>query len=316
MRILAYVLIVLSTFTFLAQAETDGARKHPNSDTNQQQEVAPNPLPVIDSPKPRPENKLYPAADSCDSRKGSDGEQEGRDSGPSGWWIIVVTGILAGITWWQAHLTRVAIKSQATTSHAQLLHSREAAKMQLFLTDDTRKRELRAYLSIKVVKNPERNTFGFVNSPNQYTPDDCGHISGVSFTIKNTGKTPAHKVTPCFFGEVKSPDTIAFPFDQEGASGGSFVIHPDMTIDVIVPTINLRKGDFAAIQSGSGSFYLWGKVEYRDVFGKECWTEFRFVFSAVQFSGSIYALAGYLHFAEGNRTEETEKSANPNEATH
>jgi len=124
---------------------------------------------------------------------------------------------------------------------------------------DTSERQLRAYLSNKIIEIP-------VNI------DDRGKLS-VTTAVKNYGNTPAHNMMGTnHIGIYNLPITDTNPLDK-------VIFADEISKSSIAPgevyymTIALKKqftqNDISIIESGGRALFLVGKIKYVDVFGKQ-----------------------------------------------
>jgi hypothetical protein len=99
-------------------------------------------------------------------------------------------------------------------------------------------------------------------------------------TIKNFGQTPAHNVR--HFGDMCVRE---FPLDEhlpdsgEGGILSSGILPPGghATKYVKIPqNLPLGEGDKGDLQRRTKALYVFGRIDYRDVFGNECWTTYRY----------------------------------------
>ncbi|MGQ0742021.1 MAG: hypothetical protein ACT4OG_06970, partial [Alphaproteobacteria bacterium] len=101
-------------------------------------------------------------------------------------------------------------------------------------------------------------------------------IPGVAFTIKNGGQTPGLKVIcwakidviePANEGNLKAPQLQ----DQFTFTLGPGVISPKaMWFDR-----SLGATEIADIMAGQRAIYIYGRIEYQDIFKRPQWTDFR-----------------------------------------
>jgi hypothetical protein len=125
-------------------------------------------------------------------------------------------------------------------------------------------RELRAYVgvtdaSIQASKNPEQT------------------LIKAEMTIRNAGQTPAYdfNVIATFdFHEI--PRTEFAPYDKTIKQSRS-TLGPDSEVDVplIAPKL-LTAEHLKAVKDGKFAFFFYGKIKYRDAFGKDRFTDFRY----------------------------------------
>jgi hypothetical protein len=123
-------------------------------------------------------------------------------------------------------------------------------------------RELRAYVGIR--QNPTRNM--------QSVPTTTIYIY-----FKNHGKTPARNVRFLFNGPAvfDHEETAVFPPPVD-LSLARTLMQPGMrhTFFKEVSTEPIRE-HWDALRAGQRFVFIWGKIEYTDVFDKSHWTTFR-----------------------------------------
>lgn len=135
-----------------------------------------------------------------------------------------------------------------------------AAGYQGWVARDTEKRSLRAYVGgTGEIKFKEETLF----SPTQ-----------ISLSIQNYGETPATDVK--IFGNwydtapgKELPDDFAFSETHECPEGeGVAVLYPKTPIPAQMPSCEKAVADRAKRVFMSGTLYLYGHIEYRDVFSE------------------------------------------------
>jgi hypothetical protein len=152
-------------------------------------------------------------------------------------WLVIVTAILAGIT---AGLIYVGVRQE--------LHLR-----------DTARKELRAYLTI-------------ADGSLYFLPND---VLRAEIKMVNSGKTPAHEVTPAIYGECRDPinneifETVSPMRHKQPIAPGSHW------------TVGYEFGIFSEEQKREllerkKLVFVWGRITFKDIFGKEQEINFRF----------------------------------------
>ena len=122
-------------------------------------------------------------------------------------------------------------------------------------SDDTAKRELRAYVGtehIGVLDNPVRG----------------------GIVVKNFGRTIATEVEVRIAGAFANTQPIA-NFSLGGRKCKA--IHMPSEVTQWNEPVAIQGNDRALLNSGTGSVYVWGRIDYKDVFGEPHWTTFRFM---------------------------------------
>jgi hypothetical protein len=130
-------------------------------------------------------------------------------------------------------------------------------------SEKTAERQLRAYVGIT-----EATVSDFA----------VGQILRVSMTIKNSGQTPAYKVTQHYSimgGEYPRKD----PLPQVIVPGGSSTLGPGEVHLLEIPLHGpLPSSAYSQITSGGAAIYIWGRVMYEDAFGYNRETRFSYIF--------------------------------------
>ncbi len=173
------------------------------------------------------------------------------------------------------------------------------AGYQAWVSRNTAIRELRAYMSIELlIDDPRTGPFSEITET---------YIAGPKFTVKNGGKTPAHKCNIWLMGGVgpNAPEESYFVIKKLAdminttIPAGSFhVLDPD--------GLSLETGQLGAIKAQRAKVYYWGIIRYRDSFKKDRWTRFRMESEwALDPSIAGYWLTMPSFTVSGNDTEET-----------
>ncbi|QOJ34144.1 MAG: hypothetical protein HRU82_03885 [Nitrospira sp.] len=193
------------------------------------------------------------------------------------------TAVIAGITAGIAIFSLRAIRDQVEANRVAAKAAQDAADATtktVKAMQDTAERQLRAYLFVGVEKCPN------LSAP--AAPE-------FRIFIKNAGQTPAHDVF-----HWTNMGILPFPLREEppGPDPSSpmikTVIAPgaDFVAEHKGPPILTAKA-IAAIQDGSQyRLYAWGQVLYRDIFGINRTTKFRFMHGGPDIS------PGTMHYCE------------------
>lgn len=203
----------------------------------------------------------------------TDKTEHHRDYSSSEWWMVYITSILAAITIALALYTARLWGATNTLAKG---------------AEDTAKRRLRAYML------PEKAWLINIEDPRLT----------YSFQAKNYGQTPAHQVTVWvewrYFDDIRK---IEIPTERPeipnlskfliGAQG--FTLHSDC--------IYLNDERKKKIRDGEAMFFIFGDIRYKDIFGINRTTKFRFAWGGGYeiTPGPIGALD--VH-AEGNETDD------------
>ncbi len=128
---------------------------------------------------------------------------------------------------------------------------------------DTAERQLRAYV---FVSDTNYDSTG-VTFPNvvAYMP-----------TMKNSGQTPAYDVV--FRTQIAfCPKDKLPPLEPLGDNVSYAPLAPGAVLKSPQPPMQIDLGRLALIQAGTHAVYLYGRIEYRDIFGTLRHTTFRYV---------------------------------------
>lgn len=126
--------------------------------------------------------------------------------------------------------------------------------------DETAKKELRAYVGIERVRIIDFD-------------DNFPHRG--QFIIQNFGKTMAMNTNIWINGVMTDKDIFHFPLEDKDIKSTT-VVMPNESIGGIEQNLPRHPRNIANTADITKSFYLWGRIEYKDVFGKPHWTIFRF----------------------------------------
>lgn len=160
-------------------------------------------------------------------------------------WTAVITGVLVLVT---GVLAFVTYKLWTATNKL------------VIGADNTARHELRAYMGVERVTIQDTHRGGFPGFG--------------KFTIRNFGKTMAKDAQIWIVGSlITVKEMTDFPLGERKSKQ---VIMPNESIGFHEP-IEFETGDLELFNRGIGYVYLWGRIEYTDVFGEPHWTTFRFV---------------------------------------
>lgn len=193
------------------------------------------------------------------------------------WWQVWIgAGALCGliVTLW---LTRRSV--QAATKAA------DAANLTVAVMEKTATRELRAYIDV---------------SPVSMSGPHINQIFRANIRATNRGQTPARDVV-CVFGVCVRDFPLKEPLENIdavksitkpsrsvlGGNGGYSDYYPQTWGPITETELN-------ALMSGKKAIWVFGRVTYRDVFGGEQWTEYRFM------TGGDRGINGIWTAEEGN----------------
>lgn len=173
------------------------------------------------------------------------------------WWLVVVGFITFGVVGWQAILMRCHAK------HFEKL-ARETAKS-VAVSQDTAKRQLRAYIVVII-------------GDAMWQEREKGYRFGALPLLKNSGQTPAYKVT--FIAKAAILPTELpkdYKLSEMGDEAGETMVGPghQMTMHAKVDDF-VHDSEVQAIKTGDRdkSLYTWGIIRYEDCFGEPHYTRF------------------------------------------
>lgn len=163
-------------------------------------------------------------------------DKEGKEQANREWAAIYVSGGAAGIA----------------------LLALLVALWQLGVAAATAKKQLRAYLGV---------------TPQDIRILEKNHLQ-TYIEVLNTGSTPAKKVRQWTKIEIRPPATKdPFPLDEVGygvrpiVPGAKWLLGMEM---------NTTDQQFAALQMQMLAIFVWGRVEYEDIYGEHQWLTFRY----------------------------------------
>jgi hypothetical protein len=199
------------------------------------------------------------------------------------WWLAVLTGGLVFVASGQGVFIARSDKTARIAANAAK-RAADATSASVDLARDTAKRQLRAYVTVNGVirtKNP-------------------GDLSGEGFAvlvdIKNSGQTPASDSLQWARIEIREfPLVTRLPIHcLENPTKG---ILPPEAKNLAFPTFTraLTTIEENAILANHTAVYVYGEIEYLDVFGDRQLTQFRF-----RCNGQGYPLGLFKADAEGN----------------
>jgi hypothetical protein len=137
-----------------------------------------------------------------------------------------------------------------------------AGEKQRKLSEDTARRQLRAYVFVAQVEIVDVGTSN-VNA---------------AVIIRNTGQTPAYDVTVSTGANAFNiPGNVTFTPTPVGPDSSRFIFGPDGLgrRNISLHSIIGAQTAIAAIKNGNGALYVWGEILYKDAFGEGQHTRFR-----------------------------------------
>jgi hypothetical protein len=97
----------------------------------------------------------------------------------------------------------------------------------------------------------------------------------VEISLKNSGRTPAHKVRYSITGELRSPGDIR-NFIYPNLSARNQPIAPNSHWTVGHEFLQLTRDDIQDVVTDKKWVYIWGQAEYFDIFGTRQTLKFRY----------------------------------------
>jgi len=191
--------------------------------------------------------------------------------------LFLVTGVLAVFTFrlWRA--------TQTLVRDAEVAARDTIAQMQR-----AEERELRAYVTAEggTISNvfpaqlPVAAYIALLRMPTS-TPLNNGFMQ-VEVTIKNSGKTPAYRVE--HWANVQGSEyPLVSPLIPEGARSSGYmsraIISPGGTNQKPITAVALTADQLTTLGAGTHAIYVYGEIRYRDAFGKDRWTRYRYLYA-------------------------------------
>lgn len=151
--------------------------------------------------------------------------------------------------------------------------------------EDTARRQLRAYVSVRLDGNMFYGKDGLLNAP---------------FITKNNGSTPAHgMICSVNIGLFRFPLNVELDPPAYSKTSSNFVLFPGEDVRQYgILSSQLNQPEVEAIKNGEGAIYVWGEVRYTDSFKQQHSTQFRMYSAGNDFSRGELA---YHH--EGNNAD-------------
>ena len=168
-------------------------------------------------------------------------------------WITWFTGVLAGV----AILQLIVIGTQIHYMHGGLALSR-----------DTAIRQLRAYVCIAT---------GIVKFRMPNLPEAQIHI-------KNYGQTPAYDVQMWISTWIEEfPLKVTLPTPQKGFNMSAAILAPNEAPHVLIAEHDpVLAESVPLLGTPKGTIYIYGEIQYRDAFGVQRHTKYRYIYGGSQ----------------------------------
>jgi hypothetical protein len=146
---------------------------------------------------------------------------------------------------------------------------------QAWISRDTARRQLRAYLSMH---------------PKVFGGFGTTHVIRIEFLTINHGQTPAFDISHVFNIDIfpwKLPDDFVFPAAIHTVNTSNTVFPKDEDIRVLFNHIRLlTAAEEASVTAGTHKIYVWGVTEYHDAFGNPHKTIFNASVGGAEFAQS------------------------------
>jgi hypothetical protein len=221
-------------------------------------------------------------------------------------WITGVLAFFTGALWLATYrlardakeaAARQAIDMQnslriANESVWAELDSAGSAKRAANIMADTAKRQLRAYI------------FEHADTDNT---KQCPEGWVVDVEIRNAGQTPAYDVRcASTLRPLIDPLPKDFEFNPPVFDEGMFVVNPGIPRANSVKTEFMVPSDRTAVGNGDKVLYLWGRIEYVDVFERPHFAEYRLRFQVEVRGDNIFGQ--WVYCAQGNDVDRDKQS--------
>ena len=189
------------------------------------------------------------------------------------YWTIGVVGWITDIgTWFDTHngaiaaLAALFVAAFTFTLWRSTNSLWNAGERQLAHLEITAQRQLRAYVLVDQIETgPATEPFPLAG---RYQID-----------LKNFGQTPAHDVATHHTVHFGDPDETRVNFTLEPVVGdlpSRGVLGPGGTVRLRTPDMDMTREEKARVTSGSLRLYIFGEVRYRDAFGCQHVSTFRY----------------------------------------
>jgi hypothetical protein len=174
--------------------------------------------------------------------------------------LVIFTGLLVvvGAYQWRA-LVRAERISASTAKAAQ--DSADVTRDAVKLSEKTAQQQLRAYIVISAMEKVTDPSF-----PNHVT---------VEINYINAGQTPAYEIELVANIDIREyPLKTGLP-NVAAAKTATRILGPKIGNHTRIKTrVPLRPEDEAAIVAGNKAVYVWGRIDYRDIFEERRFIEF------------------------------------------
>ncbi len=228
----------------------------------------------------------------------------------------IAIALFTGTLWWATigmfrtaqeqskHMeTSIAVADKSAKAAQE---SADAAKSTVEAMKDTAERQLRAYVYMETIDTvniipPPR---GKVQPPNAWVYQPASGPLAI-LVIKNTGQTPAHDVvhwgeiyfdefphnSPLPYGDRNMPDHLRTKFTMP--PGGKTFKQRGITKPLTADQI-------AKLRAGTHAIYVYGDIFYKDIFGKNHSSYFKYFIRGPGFTHNFNPMIGYGEGNEGD----------------
>jgi hypothetical protein len=207
-----------------------------------------------------------------------DPRHNGRD------WHDIASLFVWGATFLAAVAAAFFTGRQAYLANKQLKVARDV----LAVTQDTEKRQLRAYIT----SNGGGATVGL-------EPKTKKIMMHGAVRLHNSGGTPAYNLTVKVAAKIATRDAISFteigPINDEY---GASIMGPGTDYEVGVWT-DYDPADMGPLEAGLKRTFIWGRVDYDDAFGNHRWFDLKEV-SSDQLGTGKWAIGAHKLGEHGN----------------
>ena len=195
--------------------------------------------------------KSHDEADLCEQRRMAKAAERTVDLN----WLQVIVGTAGFVgLLWNLYYVRQSTKAA--------INAATAAQGSVAITADTAKRQLRAYVS-----NVATTLEGFA----------FGQQPKTAVTVQNDGQTPAHGLTVKLALAIMTEPATDFEVNVVGPLSKSHLapgaqITPSHKLGVHLDQLNIE-----AVRAGTKTLYVFGEIDYLDIFNEAHKTRFRFL---------------------------------------
>ncbi len=201
--------------------------------------------------------KDHNQADLCEQRRMAKSAEDTYTLNQWQFFLGIIGALLLGLTIFYARESAKAATNAAEAAEKAVTNAQAHAAQ-----------ELRAYVSLESAHIEIRDV------PNNLTSKRLR----VVLDIKNSGQTPAYDVTTSFVCEVWDIPHIGATYrevEQRNDRDGKSIVGPGATFEIRLNDLIIPYSDVSLIDGGMKKIYIWGRVDYRDIFNEWRWVRTR-----------------------------------------